>query len=259
MSMERWNPFWEMDMMRNRFDRMFEDRFPSLFDYGQQNQVMNLAVDVREAGNGYEIEAALPGFKSDDIDIEVDRDTVTIRGKMQSNNETRREGQNYIYRERRAGSFYRTIRLPGMLDGEKAEANLDHGILRISVPKMQETRSRRLKISPAQDRESGMFSDAARQSNTMMSGQGQSSSSSMMHGGTIGTTGSAMGMSGHSSTPTDTGTSSPIYDQSGRPLGTGTSSMSSEGDSGQPQSGAGQYGAGQTSGNLSQSQSMGNQ
>lgn len=188
MSMERWNPFWELDSMRNRLDRMFEERFPNLFDSGQQSQFMNLAIDVREVDGGFEIEASLPGFKADDIDIEINRDIVTLRGKQESSTEKRSEGKNYLYRERRAGSFYRTVRLPGLLNGARAEAHLEHGVLRVHIPRLQETTGHRLKISPAQDKKS-TFSNTS------------STTGDNAQPGTVGSSGSALGMSGHSDSP----------------------------------------------------------
>jgi HSP20 family protein len=188
MSMERWNPFWELDTMRNRLDRLFEDRFPNMFDSRQQS--MNLAIDVREVGNGFEIEASLPGFKADDVEVEVNRDIVTLRGKQESSSENRREGQNYIYRERRSGSFFRTIQLPTLLDGAQAHATLDQGVLRVQIPKLNETGGHRLKINPAQG--TGKTSEIASSFSNSALSAGDS------HSGTIGSSGSALGMSGHS-------------------------------------------------------------
>lgn len=147
MSMERWNPYWEAMRSRQRsMERMFDEGMNEWFDRPAMRS-NNLELDVHETANAYEIEAAMPGFHADDIDIEIRRDTVVLKGNNQQNNERRDENRNYIYRERRSGSFYRTIQLPEMLDAERAEARLNNGVLHISIPKMAQTQSRRLKVS----------------------------------------------------------------------------------------------------------------
>jgi len=149
--MERWNPFRDMDTFRQSMDRWFDDRLPGNWINNQMGNNMNLALDVHETEQGYELEASLPGVKADDIDIEINRDQLTIKARTQSNEERRDESKNYLYRERRSGSFYRTIRLPDLVDSSKAEANLEHGILRVSLPRLDQSQSRqRLQVRSGQ-------------------------------------------------------------------------------------------------------------
>ncbi|HEX2915924.1 MAG TPA: Hsp20/alpha crystallin family protein [Chloroflexia bacterium] len=148
MSMERWNPFRDLDSMRQAMDRWFDDRLPGSF-FNQQGNMMSVALDVRETDQGYELEASMPGVRPEDLDITVDRDTVTLRGQSQSNEE-RKEGKNYIYRERRSGSFFRTIRLPEPIDADHVEANLDHGVLRVTLPRLSQTANRRVQVRSGQ-------------------------------------------------------------------------------------------------------------
>lgn len=151
MSMERWNPFGEMENFRQAMDRWFEDRLPRNWSSNQMANNLNLPLDVHETEQGYELEASLPGVKPEDIDVEINRDQVTIKAKTQSSEERRDENKNYLYRERRAGSFYRTIRLPDLIDNAKAQANLENGILRVKLPRMDQNQGRqRLEVRSGQ-------------------------------------------------------------------------------------------------------------
>ncbi len=141
MSMDRWNPFREMDTMRQAMDRWFDDRVPGMQTSGA---TMNLAVDLHETENGYELTASIPGVKAEDVDITVNRDTITIRGKTERNEE--RQQGNYIYRERHSGSYQRTVRLPEAINSDEVEATLEHGILRLNLPRLQQTPNRRVQV-----------------------------------------------------------------------------------------------------------------
>jgi HSP20 family protein len=144
MSNERWNPFRDFDNMRQAMDRWMDERMPGNF-LNQQNNMLSVALDVHETPTGYALEASLPGVKPEDVDINVERDTVTIRGQTRSTDE-QQANKNYLYRERRAGSFFRVIRLPDAVDGEKVEATLENGILRVQLPKLAQTSQRRIQV-----------------------------------------------------------------------------------------------------------------
>lgn len=150
MSMERWNPFREFESMRQAMDRWFDERgLSNLGLSGGANQPLSLAVDLHETGEGYELTASLPGVKPDNVEINVDRDVVTIRGRTEETEE-RKEG-NFLYRERHYGSYQRTLRLPDQVNAEQVEANLEHGVLRVKLPRLQQTIQRRIKVRSGSD------------------------------------------------------------------------------------------------------------
>lgn len=145
MSMERWNPFRDMDVMRQAMDRWFDDRLGNYFTgSGSSNQVASVAVDVHETENGYELAASLPGVRPEDVDITINRDTVTLRGRSEQT--TQRQQGNYIYRERHSGTFQRTIRLPEPINADQTEATLENGVLRLTLPRLQQTPNRRVQV-----------------------------------------------------------------------------------------------------------------
>lgn len=148
MAMEPWNPWREMMNMRDVMDRMFQDtlvRAGSGF-LGRGS----IPLDIQETDNGYEVEAALPGVRPEDVQVTVQDDTLTIRGEVKGQEE--RSGQNWITRERRSGSFYRSVTLPAAVDVDHATASFEHGVLRLKLPRSAQAGPKQIRIgaSPAQ-------------------------------------------------------------------------------------------------------------
>ena len=92
------------------------------------------------------VEAALPGVKPADVDISILGDTLTISGHTAQEKSSDEEG--YSYREIRRGSFTRSLTLPRGLKTDAAVASFEHGLLRLSIPKAEESKPRQIKISP---------------------------------------------------------------------------------------------------------------
>jgi len=147
MSMERWNPFRDFDNMRQAMDRWMDERLAGNRPGSEKAIPLSVALDIHETPTGYELEASLPGVKPEDVDIQVDREILTLRGKSVTDEE-KQAGRNFIYRERRAGSFFRTVRLPEAVDPEKVEATLEHGVLRVQLPKLNQSGQRRVQVRP---------------------------------------------------------------------------------------------------------------
>jgi HSP20 family protein len=100
-------------------------------------------VDVFDAGEEYLVTAELPGVKKDDVSIEVEDDTLTLRGERKPPEVG--ENAGWHRRERPAGRFRRVVRL-GRLDSESARAEFKDGVLTVRLPKAKETRPRRVEI-----------------------------------------------------------------------------------------------------------------
>lgn len=115
------------------FDRMssqFEDLEPALFEG-------SVAVDLEETEESYRLVADLPGFESDDIDLQVAGDRVTIAAERTEESEESDEDDEgrYVRRERRQHSVSRSLRLPGEVDEQSTEADLTNGVLTVTLPK----------------------------------------------------------------------------------------------------------------------------
>lgn len=144
--LNRWDPFREMVSMRRAMDRLIEN---SVGDEWSQQGEWSLPLDVVENEDAYLVKASLPGVKPDDIDITFNRGTLTIQGQTKDESETTK-GQ-YHLRERRFGSFSRTIALPSTVKAEDIQADYKDGILTLKMPKSEEVKPKRIQIQPGQE------------------------------------------------------------------------------------------------------------
>lgn len=148
-TLTRWDPFAEMSAMRTMMDRLFDQslgRFPALARSGEDLGAATLGLDVYETGEEYVVKAAVPGVDPKDVEISVDDDVLTIKGEFQQQEEVEEDG--WLRRELRYGSFHRQLRLPPTVDAEKAQATFEYGVMKLSIPKKPEARSRSFKITP---------------------------------------------------------------------------------------------------------------
>jgi len=136
MSIIKWSPFLESfeDM-----DKFFTDFVPAVPAKGFMP-----AVDVYQDKSNVYIEATLAGVDPNDIDILIDNDVLTMKGKMEKKTEV--DEKNYYRQEVRKGSFFRSIPLPAHVAGDKAKAEYENGILKVSIPKKAEVKSKTIKI-----------------------------------------------------------------------------------------------------------------
>ena len=126
------DPFRELDELERSF-------------FGNGRSVSSFRTDVTDTGDAYKLEAELPGFKKDDIQIDVENDVLTISAKRSE--EKKDEKHNVVKRERFYGSFSRSFDVSGInVDG--IEAAYTDGVLTLTMPKKQELLpvSRRLEI-----------------------------------------------------------------------------------------------------------------
>ncbi len=124
----------------NLFDDMFDFDFDKEFDrmmrplYGKHSQNM-MKTDVRETGNSYELDIDLPGFKKDEITIQLDNGYLSISAAKGLDKDEEKKDGKYIRRERYAGAMNRTFYVGDNLTQQDIQAKFEDGILKISVPK----------------------------------------------------------------------------------------------------------------------------
>ncbi len=138
MSLIKWTPFLpEFDDM----DKMMESMLPAV----RGNQFgFTPAVDMYEDKDNIIVETQLGGIDPEKVDVSIENNVLTIKGESQKKSEV--EDKNYYRKEIRSGSFYRSIPLPTKVDGEKASAINEDGILKISIPKAPEVKPKTIKI-----------------------------------------------------------------------------------------------------------------
>ena len=126
-----YDPFRAFDELERNF---FNDR-----------QTLGFRTDVSDTGDAYKLEAELPGFKKEDINIDIEDDCLTISVERKVEDEDKRP--NYVKRERVYGSFSRSFDVSG-INVEGIEAAYQDGILTLTMPKKVEIKpaSRKLEI-----------------------------------------------------------------------------------------------------------------
>ena len=92
------------------------------------------------------MEASLPGYKPEDVEITVENGTLTIKAEDRSE-ETQEQG-GWVVREISRGSVMRTVTLPTGLEADKADATFEHGVLRLRFPKAEQVKPRQIRIQP---------------------------------------------------------------------------------------------------------------
>jgi HSP20 family protein len=107
----------------------------------EQETPRALPVDLREQEDAYLLTAYVPGLRAEDLNIQIVEDTLTIEGEY-----SQHEGEA-LMSELPAGSFRRALRLPALLDAEKAEAQIENGVLNLRIPKAESARPRVIKVA----------------------------------------------------------------------------------------------------------------
>lgn len=145
MSLIKWQPIGEAVTLRQLMDGLFDDTFSGAwhpFD-GERNLVP--PVDMIDGEKEITVKATLPGVAKENISIDITGETMTIKGETKVEKEEKKE--NYLYRESRYGTFSRTITLPEGLLTEKAEADVENGILTVKLPKAEVAKPKTVKVA----------------------------------------------------------------------------------------------------------------
>jgi HSP20 family protein len=141
----RYDPLGEMVSLRQAMDRLFEDSFVTPFNWRNvSGETLTPPIDVHETPEEVVVTASLPGIKPDDVQITMTGQTLTLRGEFKSDEKIERD--QYLYRERRFGTFNRTLQLPVRVEGDRAEATFEEGVLRLRIPKAEEVKPRQIQI-----------------------------------------------------------------------------------------------------------------
>ncbi len=96
-------------------------------------------VDVYEKDNNVVVEAELPGIDPEKVEVSVADNVLVLKGDSEHKTEVDEKG--FYRKEVRRGSFYRQVSLPARVEGEKAEADYDKGVLKVTIPKLSEAKT----------------------------------------------------------------------------------------------------------------------
>jgi HSP20 family protein len=123
---------------------LFDDFFNRYYEEEPDNNFKAMAMDIVEHEKEIELLANLPGFKKEDVKISVHDNNLVIEAKCENKKE---EKKGTMYRcERYSGSYKRTLRLPENADVAKIQAKMEDGVLKLTVPKKEETPKKEITI-----------------------------------------------------------------------------------------------------------------
>ena len=135
---------------RGLFPRnMFEDLFEQYFSNGdsQLSEVLKASMDVAETETAFEVKMDLPGVSAENVDIQIDNNTLTVRGHRSDETEDTDEERHFHRVERYSGSFSRSVLLPNSINEDEAVAEFKDGVLKIVIPKTEDAKPRKIQIS----------------------------------------------------------------------------------------------------------------
>lgn len=122
------------DEISSILNRNFDSLFPEYMYSADEMDKLAIPVEIKEKDKEYNVRAELPGVKKEDLDIDIDKNYITINAKKEEEKEE--NTKSYKKSEFRYGEFSRTVYFPQEIDVEKTKAKLEHGILRIEAPKL---------------------------------------------------------------------------------------------------------------------------
>jgi HSP20 family protein len=146
MSIVRYDPFRDLRSLQEEVNRLFSSNMGRFYgDEGIARGAWNPSVDIYENKDQIILEAELPGMNREDFDLSIENNVLTLRGERRF--EKKDDNDNYHRVERSYGSFTRSFTLPQTVSSEGAQAEYKNGVLRVSLPKREEVKARKIQIA----------------------------------------------------------------------------------------------------------------
>lgn len=135
--------FRPFETLRQEFDDLF-GRLATDWDGKWLSSEFKAACDLSETADAYQIRMDIPGIKPDDITVQVTGDTVHVCGERKEEKEDK--GKTYHRVERRSGKFSEIVTLPGAVKDENVQAEFHDGVLTVTLPKTEASKTRTVKV-----------------------------------------------------------------------------------------------------------------
>ena len=139
---EEWNPLKDLLEIQEEINRLFDTSLAKWPFTKKKGEIP--AVDVYEDKDNIVVEADIPGVDPKDIEINLENDTLTLRGKKEEKKEEKKG--DYYCMERFYGEFHRSIQIPSKVDTSKIKATYKKGVLKNALPKKEEEKEKGIKI-----------------------------------------------------------------------------------------------------------------
>jgi len=145
MLMRYWQPFTEIETIREQLDKVFDQRAVTR---DNSETAWMPALELVDAGDNFVLKAQLPGIDPKDIDVQVTREAISISGERRYENTEEKPG--CVRSEFRYGKFHRVLPLPAHIQNDSVQAECKDGILMLTLPKVNEARNKVVKINLAE-------------------------------------------------------------------------------------------------------------
>jgi HSP20 family protein len=145
MAVVKWDPFRDLVSIQDRMNRLFEQTLSrSRGEEGVTATTWTPAVDIYETADTIVMKAELPGVTREDIHIQIDGSTLTLKGERRFARDVQEE--SYLRIERAYGSFHRSFALPATVQQENVRAVLKDGVLELTLPKAEDSKPKRISV-----------------------------------------------------------------------------------------------------------------
>jgi HSP20 family protein len=146
MALEKWEPFRDLMAMQDRMTRLIDETLSRVWKEQVVRGVWSPPVDIFERGNEIVLKVDLPEVSQNEVEIRVEENMLIIQGERRFIKDT--PDENYIQIERPYGTFHRTFNIPRTIDQEGIKASFKDGVLRVVLPRKQETQPKQIVVEP---------------------------------------------------------------------------------------------------------------
>ena len=134
------------DSAQREFDTMLNRFFGGQGVGSDGARLAPYGVDIREDGDHFYVEAELPGFRREDVEVTLENQTLTISARRELNRNGDQKKGDLLLHERRYSQFLRSLTLPPTVDEQTVNAKLQDGVLMITLNKREETKPRKIQV-----------------------------------------------------------------------------------------------------------------
>jgi HSP20 family protein len=146
MTLEKWEPFRDLMAMQDRMTRLIDETLSRIWKDEVVRGVWSPPVDILERGSEVVLKVDLPEVSQEEIEIRVEENTLIIQGERKFIKDT--PDENYIQIERPYGTFRRAFNIPRLIEQGGIKASYKDGVLRIVLPRKQETQPKQIVVGP---------------------------------------------------------------------------------------------------------------
>jgi len=144
MSLAKWDPFRELEALRENVNKLFQDSMTTKHEHGV-GRTWAPVVDVLEDKDKILVKVEIPGMKKEQIDIELTGDTLTIKGERKFEDEDKKD--DYVRVERFYGRFQRSFTIGIPVKSDEVKAAYKDGILEVTIPKAEEVKPKKVDVA----------------------------------------------------------------------------------------------------------------